>query len=181
MVKLSDLMTTYVGSSVELKKRLREHKCDKKLGSLLLEHLWMDENCYLEKIEVREVPGTYEETKSIFESIEFEWIAKLRAEGYIVLNNNDGRSLDKDYQKNMSAKNNAKNKESGQAKIWCDKNNAKNKESGYAKARNENRHRDYVNWQSKICKDAKKEGLTSQEYRIKNNIPDYDGPKKKLY
>jgi len=42
-----------------------------------------------------------------------------------------------------------------------------------------NRSTEYVNWQSRICKAAKKEGLTSKEYRIKHNIPDYSGPKTK--
>lgn len=39
------------------------------------------------------------------------------------------------------------------------------------------RHPNYHNWQSKISKKAKKENLTSKEYKLKYNIPDYDGQK----
>ena len=44
---------------------------------------------------------------------------------------------------------------------------------------NANKNSDYNNWCSRICRDAKKEGLTSKQYREKYNIPDYSGQKKK--
>jgi len=40
-----------------------------------------------------------------------------------------------------------------------------------------NRHPDYHKWSSSICQKAKKENLTSKEYREKYNIPNYTGPK----
>ena len=43
---------------------------------------------------------------------------------------------------------------------------------------NSNRHPDYYKWCNKISKSAKKEGLSSMEYRLKYSIPDYNGPKK---
>ena len=43
---------------------------------------------------------------------------------------------------------------------------------------NDNRNLDYHNWTSMICRKAKKEGLTSKQYRSKYNIPEYSGPKK---
>ena len=43
---------------------------------------------------------------------------------------------------------------------------------------NTNRHPDYISWQSKIAYQAKKLKLSSKEYRIRYNIPDYNGPKK---
>ena len=52
----------------------------------------------------------------------------------------------------------------------------------YIKVKNDRhkamRHPDYHNWCSSICQKAKKEGLSSKEYRIKYSIPDYLGPKK---
>lgn len=47
----------------------------------------------------------------------------------------------------------------------------------YNKAKNTKKHSDYHNWHSGICQKAKREGLTSKEYREKYNIPDYTGPK----
>lgn len=44
---------------------------------------------------------------------------------------------------------------------------------------NANRHPEYNKWTDKICRKAKKEGLTSKEYKLKYSIPDYTGPKTK--
>jgi len=41
------------------------------------------------------------------------------------------------------------------------------------------RNTEYHVWASTICRKAKKEGLTSKEYREKYNIPDYAGSKTK--
>jgi predicted GIY-YIG superfamily endonuclease len=41
IVKPSDPMTVYIGSTVDLEIRFICHKSDKKCGSLLAVHLWM--------------------------------------------------------------------------------------------------------------------------------------------
>lgn len=47
----------------------------------------------------------------------------------------------------------------------------------YEKEKRAEKNPDYHNWGNSICRAAKKEGLTSKEYREKYNIPDYTGPK----
>ncbi len=58
-------------------------------------------------------------------------------------------------------------------------NYVKNMNAKFRPKHNSNRHPDYNNWCSNINYKAKKEKLTSKEYRLKYNIPDYTGPKTK--
>ena len=46
-----------------------------------------------------------------------------------------------------------------------------------AKKYNNKKSNEYGKWISKIYRAAKKEGLSSIEYKLKYSIPDYDGPK----
>lgn len=48
------------------------------------------------------------------------------------------------------------------------------------KKHNIRRNPEYINWANIICQKAKKEGLTSKEYRKKYNIPEYSGQKTKI-
>jgi len=165
LVKPSDSMTIYIGSAENLIKRENQHK----LNPLNCLKNWIDNSVKLEFIELREA-----NTRVEFEDIEYEFINMHRSQGYKVLNYKDGRSKKEGYTKSIndkynaknSIKNNTKNKESGQKKIWNDKHNSK-------------KHPDYNNWISKISHSAKKEGLTSKQYKEKYNISEYIGPKKK--
>ena len=51
--------------------------------------------------------------------------------------------------------------------------------ANYIKKKNNSNHPEYIKWASGICKKAKKENLSSKEYREKYNIPNYTGPKNK--
>jgi len=165
IIKPDDPMTIYIGSSHDLVERLLKHK-NNTLDCLVG---WFDNTCYLFEIEEREASG-----KSEFELIEFDWVSKFRKEGYVVLNSNDGRSKAEGYTKSINTKNNTKNKVSGVSKVNNTKHNVKNNAKN-----NPLKTIEYNYWACNICRKAKKEGLTSKEYRIKHNIPDYTGPKTK--
>ena len=157
--KPSDPMTIYIGStSLDLNERLRLHKS--KLLTCLED--WLDDTCYSTSLEEREIPGSEPNTRKQFENIVYEWIIRLKAEGYTVLNYKDGRTDDREHRVEISSNGNSRYKESGQQKIWSDQ-----------------RHPQYTAWQTKICIAAKKVGLTSKEYREQQGIPDYTGPKKR--
>lgn len=197
-------MSIYIGATIQtLNSRLKKHMYFKRKYPNRDIYKWLDSTCIIE--EIGQIEG---EIRSDFEKIEYEYVEHYRTLGYIVVNFQDGRSLNNDYEKLKkekdkesgktkiwSAKNNIKYKESGQAKIWrdnlkesgqikiwSDKHNAINKESGQAKIwsdkHNSNRNPDYCNWCAKINRAAKKEGIKAKEYRKKYNIPDYTGPRK---
>jgi len=123
---------------------------------------WWDDTCYPIVLATVEVPGTERATRARFEAIKYEWVVRLKEEGYNVLNHKDGRTEDREFRVETTAANNARYKESGQQKVWSDQ-----------------RHPDYCKWQVKICREVKVLGLTSKEYRELNGIPEYSGPKKR--
>jgi len=77
-------------------------------------------------------------------------IQEFITSGYIVMNSQDGRfSLNKEeYKKNS------------------------------IKKMNKEKHPEYNKWFSRISNGAKKEGITTKEYRLKYNIETYKGDKK---
>jgi hypothetical protein len=142
--KLGDENTLYIGSTEQsLEERLIGHKYDARRFPSRLLYTWFDNNCYIEKIQ--EIEGN---TQLDFEKIEWEWIKRLRKEGFTLMNFEDGKTKQPEYIKINDTKQKAK------------------------------RNKDYMAWQMKIYYEAKKEGLTSKEYRLKYNIPDYTGEKK---
>lgn len=143
ITKPSDPLFIYIGSTLlYLNLRFRAH-----INSKLYNQI--DISCNIELIE--EIEGN---TRADFEDIEFEWILFYKNLGYNVINNNTGKSKEKDYRKNLISTKYHRTKH----------NKEKNKE--------------YNNWCSDICRKAKKEGLTSKEYRLKYSIPDYSKLKK---
>jgi hypothetical protein len=154
IIKPNDPMTIYIGRTIQsLKRRMQKHASDSK-NSHLKVYKWYDNTCEIELIEdyIGNTPGIRE----------MEIVQEYISDGYTVMNTQIGKhSLDPvGNSKLISAKTNARN-------------NPKNNPIYNAK-----KHPDYATWTVRICQKAKKEGLTSKEYRKKYNL-EYLGQKTK--
>ena len=153
----------YIGQTkLELKLRLQLHFSNKKHHSDRIIYQWLDENCTIELLE------EFEGEKDIVK--EMTYVKQYEYEGYIIMNMNTGKYIldTENYLKNKSDRLHSKYKANGKQYEW-------------SKIMINKRHPEYGKWQTKICRAAKKEGLSSKEYRLKYSIPDYDGPKFKDY
>jgi hypothetical protein len=159
IVKPSDPMTTYVGSTKDLKTRLIKHNSHT-LNCLLG---WFDDTCYLEPIEVIEVEGTTEkETRRFFEKMEREWMSKLPWAGYTILNSNVGKSKVEGYQKSWYENN------ADDIRVYNSQPHKKQARNHYQKT---SQHaKKYRQGFYKYYYKAKQEGLTVKEYKIKYQL-----------
>ncbi len=151
ITKSSDPMTVYIGKTNQSdKKRMSGHKFEAKRSPNRKLSQWFDETCVLDFIEICNInPGLRE----------MEIIQEYITNGYDVMNELVGKHmLDP-----ISNRNKIQSK-------YNSKVNSIN---------NHKRHPAYIKWFSKISYKAKKESLTTHEYRIKYSIPDYNGPKTK--
>jgi len=149
LTKPSDPMTVYIGkTSLSLNKRLSCHKCEAKKYDRKV-YRWYDNTCKIELIEI------YLGDNSGIR--EMEVVQEYITNGYDVMNDKNGESiLNPNYTKEKNNKNYIKYKNSGKIEEYI---------SNRVKISN-----DENNQRSKICRAAKKEGLTSKEYKIKYNI-----------
>jgi len=153
LIKETEPMTIYIGTTKSsLKNRLTSHKASQKYGCSMPVYNWFDNTVSIELIDI-----VYGDTQVDFENIEYECIKNFKDKGFTILNYKDGRSKVEDYEKIKSER---------------------KKVSGKRKEYSSNRDSNYTNWQNKICRLAKKENLSSKEYRAKYNIPDYQENKK---
>jgi len=150
LTKPSDTMTVYIGkTSLPLNKRLNCHKCEAKRFPDRKVYKWYDNTCIIELIE--EYSGDNSGIR------EMEIVQEYIDNGYNVMNDRNGESiLNPNYIKEKNRKNYIKYKNLGKIDQYI---------SNRTKMPNaENNQR------SRICRAAKKEGLTSKEYKIKHNL-----------
>jgi len=151
----------YIGQTKKtLKERLRNHFNEQQRKPHIEVYQWLDETCIIELLEEFE-----SDKKDLVK--EMKWVQEYLTKGFCIKNTRVGKyildpeSYIKANNDNKSATYHALYKANGKQKEW-----------------NDNRHPNYVNWQNRIARAAKKEGLSSKEYRLKYSITDYLGSKK---
>ena len=180
----------YIGQTkLSLKLRLQYHFGQQKIKPNVEVYKWLDETCIIELLEEFE-----SDKKNLIK--EMNWIQQFISLSFVIKNTYlgnytlDPKAYIKSKNKKWNAKNNVKNnikfstlyKANGKQKQLNDKFSTLYKANGKQKQLNDktnsNKHPEYNKWRSNIIRKAKKEDLSFKEYRIKYNIPDYDGPKK---